>query len=107
MAIQVGEMRYTIKVKSLSSVKDEYGAAEEVYTNLVTLRASVKYLSGSKGIDLNEIFTSQAIQFTTYYRSVIEPTMRIEFNNKAYRILSIAEIGFKEGLLITTELINE
>ena len=32
--------------------------------------------------------------------------MRIRYNNKEYKILYIREIGYKEGLVLETELIN-
>lgn len=107
MPLIIGDMRHVIIVKSLTSTVDEYGSAAESYATLMTLRAAVKFLSGSKLIDNKEIFSSQTLQFSTHYRSTITPTCRIEYEGKNYRILSIDVIGFHDGLTINTELINE
>lgn len=106
MAIIAGDLRQVIDIKRLSITKDAYGAVSETYTTVYTLRAAVKYQGGNRLIDNNEIFNSQTLVFTTYYRT-IENTDRIVFNSKKYKILFIAEIGYKEGLQITAEMINE
>ncbi len=106
MALIIGDLRYLIQLYGLNSTKDEYGSDAEAYSLAMTLRSGVKFVSGNKGIDLEEVFTSQTIQFTTHYRSTIVPTMVIVYAGQQYRILAISTIGFKEGLLITTELMN-
>lgn len=107
MGIIAGDLRYSITVNSLSSVKGDYGAVTDTYTLLMTIRAGVKFVSGTKRVDEKEIFSSQVVQFTTHYRHTITETCRIVFDSRKYRILSIDVIGFKEGLLINAELINE
>lgn len=106
MAVIVGDLRYVINVKRLAKVKDEYGAVSESYATVYTLKAGVKNMSGTKAISNDEIFNTSTLQFTTWYRT-INDSDRIEYNSKKYKILSINEIGFKEGLTITAELINE
>lgn len=107
MALIIGDMRSVIKVMSFTTTRDEYGADIDTYTELMSIRAAVKFLSGTKTIDNKEIFAAQSLQFSTHYRGTITEAMRIDYDGKKYRILSIAEIGFKEGLLINCELINE
>lgn len=106
MALIPGDMRHTIKVIAITSIRDEYGAEVQSESTLYTLRAAIKYLGANKGIDLNEIFSSQSLQFSTYYRS-FDLTHLIEFKGKRYKITGIIEIGYREGLTINTELINE
>jgi len=107
MALITGDLRYSIKIMQLTTSKGTYGEAVESYTLLTTLRAAAKFLNGTKAIDNSETFTTQSIQFTTHYRPAVTALMRVEFEGKNYRILSLAEIGYKEGLIINTELINE
>lgn len=107
MGINVGDLRYTIKLKVLNSVKGDYGSVKETYVESISLRAGKKHISGNKTINLDEVFSSQILQFTTHYRENIDEKMRIEFSGKEYKILSIVEIGYKEGLLLTCELINQ
>ena len=107
MTLIPGDFRHSITLHKLSVSKDDYGSAKEVYAQYKTLRCAVKYLSGTKGIDLEEVFASQTLQFTVHYREFVETTMRVKFRTKFYRILHIAETGFREGLQINCELIND
>jgi len=103
----IGDLRHVIQVIGKTITKDEYGAETTVWANKIRLRAGRKYVGGDKTIDNKEVFNSQRIVFTTLYRNTITENDRIEFNGKKYSINSIVEIGFKEGLQIDTELINE
>lgn len=102
-----GNLRYKIEILTPSKTKGEYGAEKEIFVNYMTLRAAKKELSGTKGMDNNEIFNSYKIEFTIYYRKGINETMRIRYNDRDYKINFIKEIGYKEGLTIDTELINK
>jgi len=101
-----GDLRNEINVKRLSSVKDAYGSITETYTTIYALRAGIKFNSGTKSINNDEIFNSQSIIVTCYFRNILT-TDRVEFNSKMYKILFINPIGFKEGLQISIELIND
>jgi SPP1 family predicted phage head-tail adaptor len=102
-----GDLRHVIQVIGKTITKDEYGAETTVWTNKIRLKAGVKYAGGDRTIDNKEIFNSQRIIFTTLFRKTITENDRIEFRGKKYFIKSIVEIGFKEGLQIDTELIND
>lgn len=104
--MNVNNFRHKIYVQQPVAVRDIFGAETITYETVFILKAEVKYVSGSKGVDANEIFTSNNIQFVTHYRAITED-MIIEWNSKKYRINFIQEIGYKESLLITVELINE
>jgi len=101
MAIQIGNMRYQIDIQYSTIIKDDYGSPSETWVTAFLLRRAVKYVSGNKAIDTDEVFSSQTVQFITHYRGTINEKMRILFSGKKYRILFIDEIGFKEGLTIT------
>lgn len=106
MNLNFGNMRYVIEVQESITSKDQYGSQVEVFSTIYTLRAQIKYVSGNKGLNNEEIFTSQVVQFFTHYRDINEK-MIILFNDKKYKINFIEELGFKEGLSINCELINE
>ena len=106
MGLNLGELRYKIQVLSSSGTTDSYGSTNEVWVNSGYLRAGKKEISGTKTIDGNEIFNSNRIDWYIHYRKEINATMRIKFNNLFYRILFVKEIGYREGLIIETELIN-
>ena len=107
MAIVLGNLRYSIQVITKSITKDEYGAEKIVWSNKIKLRADRRFITGDKTIDNKEVFNSQRLVFTTLYRSNIIESDRIVFDGKTYSINSISELGYKEGLQIDVELINE
>lgn len=104
--IQAGELRWSIQIKRKSSTTDEFGSLIENWTGVtMTIKANVKNISGGENVNGKEIFNSSKMLFTTYYRDIKE-TDRIVFNSKEYNIISIVEIGLKQGLEITADLIN-
>lgn len=102
----VGKMRYNIKVQKKVNIRGDFGEFNEEWSDYLNLKADVKYNSGTKTINNEEIFNTQQITFITYYRDITED-MIIIYNDKKYKILFIDEIPFKSGLNIKTELINE
>ena len=102
----IGDLRHVIKVYELTKVKEsDFGSEDETYTEVMQLRAAVKYNGGAKSIDNNEVFTSYNVTFITYYRN-ITPTMQIEFNGDRYTIENITPINYKDGLQIICKKIN-
>lgn len=102
----IGSLRDTIEVLGLTKTRNEYGESVETYTVKHTLRAGIKNMAGVKNIQNFEKFTSKTLIVTTHYRDVAE-TDRIRYNGDEYKINNIVEIGFKEGLQIFCDKINE
>jgi head-tail adaptor len=104
--INPGQLRHILYIYENTKTTDEYNADVETESLKFTLRAQLKYKSGTKTISNEEIFNSQQLEFITYYRNISDD-MIIKYNDKKYNILFIEEIGFKEGLKIIVEKINE
>ena len=104
--IQPGELRENIIVSTITTIKDNYGATEDIYTDRLYLKAKVKYVSGNKIINNNEIFNSEYIYFTTHFRN-INKSDRIDWQDNTYEINFLLEIGFHEGLEIRCKLLND
>lgn len=103
----LNDYRRTIQILEKVVTRDEFGSETISYSELYTLRAGVKDFGGSKGVDAEEIFSSEILVFETHYRPLIATDMLVVYNEKRYRINHIAEIGFHQGLEISAELINE
>jgi SPP1 family predicted phage head-tail adaptor len=101
-----GNLRYWIEIYTPQTVKDEFGADSETFVLFTTLRAEKKEISGNYLLDNKEIFHSNRVDWTIYYRPNLKDKMRVNFDNKEYRILYIREIPFREGMILETELIN-
>lgn len=106
MSIDINNMRYKILIQSATKTKDVYGAESVTYTTIFTLKAAKKPAGGSKGLDSAEVFTSNNLIFETYYRSITEDMIVVYEGNK-YRINQIVEVGFRAGMQLFVEKINE
>jgi SPP1 family predicted phage head-tail adaptor len=103
----IGDLRYDIIVKELTTSRDSNnGSVVETWTTKYSLKAKVNTKGGNKGVHNDEIFNAYTITFTCHYRDVVD-TDRIEYNGNMYKILMIGEIGYREGLEIIAEKINE
>jgi phage head-tail adaptor, putative, SPP1 family len=101
-----GNLRYWIDILSPQTVKDEFGAEQETFVLFTNLRAEKKEISGNYMLDNKEIFHSNRVDWTIYYRKNLTDKMRVKFDGKEYRILYIREIPFRQGMILETELIN-
>lgn len=107
MGIILGDLRYSLQVVEKNVTKDEFGAENVSWKDKIRLRAGRKFVGGEKSIDNKEIFNSKRVVFTTLYRAAITEDDRIIFKDEKYLIKSITEIGYREGLQIEAELIND
>lgn len=105
--MNIGAMRYKIVIQQVTKTKDDYGAETLVWSTYKTLKAAKKDMGGTQVLNNNEIFNTNTIELTTHYRDGINTEMRVVLNNDYYRILSIAEINYKEGLVLRCEKIND
>lgn len=103
----IGEMRNSIVIRKAITTKNDVGEIVNVWAIHTTLRASVKYLGGTKNINNNEIYTSNTLEFVTHYRPSITDQMRIVFKNDTYIINNIQPVGMNEGLKIMAEKLND
>jgi SPP1 family predicted phage head-tail adaptor len=103
----IGELRYPIVIKSLVTSRDpNNGSVIETWTTKYTLKAKISGGKGSKTTQNQEIFNTSTLVFTTHYRD-IEDTDRIYYDGDIYKIMMQGEIGYKEGLEIIAEKIND
>ena len=106
MTMIIGNMRYDLTVSGYTETKDSYGAVIPLYTLKYKLKAAQKVQKGQLTTNNMETFNTNIITFITYYRNILT-TDRIEFEGRLYKINGYpVEIGFKEGLEVTCELIN-
>jgi hypothetical protein len=104
--MNINNFRYDISVQKKITVRGEYGDETATYTTVYNLKADVIDNGGTLGMNNKEVFPNKNMTFECYYRPISED-MIILFEGKKYRILHIGVIGFKTGLTIQTELINE
>ena len=100
-------MRETITIQRPVTVQNEYGANGIEWRDVTSTRAMANYNNGNRQNENNEIVHNQTITFTIRYYHNITDDMRIIWNGKRYRILSINKEIYKQSATIITELIND
>ena len=86
--------------------KNDYGQEETVWNDYIKTRSQVKYKSGNRATENNEIINTYTVEFIVRRYHKIDEFMRILWNGKYYRILAINEDRLKQSITITGELIN-
>jgi SPP1 family predicted phage head-tail adaptor len=104
--MNINDFRYDIIIQNKQITRDSYGGTNEQWVDFLNLKGSVKYNSGSKGVSNEEVFNFLAVTFITHYRPITDD-MRILFDGNKYKINFINPIGYKEGLSINAEKIND
>lgn len=107
--LKAGDLRYPIKIVSLSTAKDSYGASTNDWSNVVrSCRASFDPLLGKEYFAAEEQQSQVEVKFRTRYSKGINNTMRILFYSDVYEILSAIDVGGqnKELLMYCKKVIN-
>lgn len=103
-----GRLNEIITVEELKVIKNEYG--EEQTTNYIkkfSTRAEVKYNSGQRITDNNELFFAYDLTFTIRYYHDIAELDRVIWRGDKYRILSVERNRQWQMINLKCELINE
>lgn len=101
-----GNLRHKIEILKPTATRNIYGEETIVWNSLIILRAEKKEIRSNDSINNNELFNYKDILFITYYRNNITEDCRVKYNNVLYKINSLKEIGYKDGLQIEVEKIN-
>lgn len=106
--MRAGLLNSVISVEKPEVVTDEFGANTLKWVqHIPKTRAKVTYNSGSRANTNNEIIFAYEVVFTVRIYHQIDERMRIRWEGKKYRILSIEEDRTLQQLTIKTELIND
>ena len=106
--MRAGLLNNIISVEKPEVISDEYGANSLKWVqHIPKTRAKVTYGRGSRTNENNEITFAYEVIFTIRIYHKVDERMRIQWEGKKYRILSIQEDRTLQQLTIKTELINE
>lgn len=105
--MKAGRLKDRIEIYNPVVITSEYGSKKTDYNLFYTTRAEVKYNSGSKTIENNEIVNTNTLTITIRYYVPVLENMIIKYNDKKYRILSIEPSKNYNDKVIIAEYINE
>ena len=87
---------------------DLYGHEIIKFTDSFTTRADVIWNNGNRIVSNEEIFYENTVSFVVRFYCPLEDTMRVKYQDKLYRIISInPEKETYSRKTIIAELINE
>ena len=77
--MRAGQLNENITVLRAIKERDDYGIDREKWTEIINTKASVKYISGNRGVDIQETFFYETVEFTIRYYHCIYPMDRIKY----------------------------
>ncbi len=104
--MRAGELDRKIRLERLTSTQNDYGEPVESWVLIAEVWASRAQLSGSEVFDSDQLAALATFEFRMYYRSDIDATCRIVYNNQNYDIKAVQELGRREGMKVIAQLIN-
>ena len=105
--MRAGLLSEVITIMTPYIEKDEYGSEVEMWDELLTTRANVRWSSGNRSISNDEIVNVYSVDFTIRRYHDIDEVMRVRYEGKLYRILSIEDNRHDGTKKLRCELINE
>lgn len=105
--MRAGSLNENIEILRSVKERDEYGIDKETWQSFAKTKAAVRYMSGSKTVDVQEVFFAETVEFVIRYYHNIKPTDRIKYYNQIYRIISINPDKRANSQTLVTELVNE
>lgn len=94
--INAGKYRHPITIQKQELIRDSYGATTDSWVDVIKVRAGVYPLSGKEYLNLYNVPSdiSHKLQMRYLPQTPITPDMRIVFNGRIFRIISV--IDFQE-----------
>lgn len=106
--MEKGKLKERINFERQVVTTDLYGHEKYSYENAFSTRAEIHYNNGNRLIENSEIFYDNSLTFKVQSYCPVEDTMRIKYNDKYYRIISVNdEKNHLRQKIIIAELINE
>ena len=105
--MEAGKLNQKVDFYRLIVDKDEFGHETYTYEKSFSTKASIKYNSGNRLIENQEIFFDNTLTFVVRSYCPVLDTDRIKYRDKYYRILSVNdEYNNRNQKVIIAEIIN-
>lgn len=105
--MQAGLLKDIIEIHKPTIETNEFGEQTQLFEKHVETKAQVIYDRGNRNISNNEIVFNYNITFKTRYYIDVNESMKVVFNKKKYRIISIESDNHIQVKTIICEVINE
>ena len=99
----IGRLDRLITYERKSVTINATGNETETYTTLFTGWSSIQPFRGKETTQAGEVVASNFYVIKTRYNSSLKPKDRANYNSNYYDIVSVNELGRKEGLELMVE----
>lgn len=107
MALRAGLLDRRVVLKRRSEAVDTSGQAVESYDPIGTVWARVEHLGGQEGPGEQQTVATGEVRFTIRWRADVTPLHRITHDGLPYDVVSVAEEGRREALVIVARARTE
>ena len=105
--MQAGKLQRRIIIQQLSRAKNADGEEIETWTDLETVKAEVRPLSGWERYHTEQELSGEVARFTFRYKAGLSPlNNRISYDSKIWDIIGIAEVGRRRYAEITAQVVK-
>ena len=100
MALRAGLLDRRVALERRVEVTDDSGQAASHFVAVATVWARVEPLGGREGFGQQQWVASGDVRFTIRWRPDVTPLHRVVHEGREYDVVSVAEDGRREALLI-------
>lgn len=104
--IRSGRLDRTVVIQSATVAQDSIGAEKKTWSTLATVPAEYIPVGGSEAIAGNILQSQKTARFIIRYRSDVTVKNRLTFESDTWDISYLREIGRREGLEITAQVVK-
>lgn len=105
--MQAGLLRDIVRFQEVQTQRDELGGFSDEWVDVLTKRAEVRFASGSRKMANGEIYNPLAITCKIRYCRDVHEKMKLIYEEREYKIISINRDRLQQCTVIQAELINE
>ena len=102
--MKAGRLDRKITIEDYTITTNDYGEEEKTWSTWATVWAEKRDKKGREYFEQSGEYTEQQTVFKVRYRDGVKATMRIKYDGTTYDIVSVAELGRREGLELIAEV---
>ncbi len=100
MALRAGLLDRRVALERRVNVTDASGQAVDHFVRVAAVWARVEPLGGREGFGQQQWVATGDVRFTIRWRADVTPLHRVVHDGRVFDVMTVAEDGRREGLLI-------
>lgn len=97
--MKIGELRHRMRLEVVSRTSDGAGGADETWSLVAELWASLKPLSGQEGLEADRVAGHVTHEVVVRYRPGVVPAMRLVLGARVFDVRAVLDIDERRRFL--------